>query len=86
MPSQRRASRQEVYDDPDALEQDVQDAYDALIDAIDGLAFAGDLSGLQMLVDEAHELRPTSISTSTSTTTTSRPSAMRWPVQKKCWL
>ena len=38
------------------LEQDVQDAYDALIDAIDGLAFAGDLSGLQMLVDEAHEI------------------------------
>lgn len=54
--TEAREQAQEVYDDPDALEQDVQDAYDALIDAIDGLAFAGDLSGLQMLVDEAHEI------------------------------
>lgn len=51
-----RDNAQTVYDDPNAMDKEIQEAYDALKQAIEGLTFAGDLGQLKDLVDQAHEI------------------------------
>ncbi len=73
-----RDNAQTVYDDPNAMDKEIQEAYDALKQAIEGLTFAGDLGQLKDLVDQAHEIEKISISIWISTRTTSRLSAKHW--------
>ena len=47
-----------VYDNPDAMEDEIQEARQALSSAIDTLQYKADLHQLQLLIDKAHEIEP----------------------------
>ena len=76
------------YIDPDALEQDVQDAYDALIDAIDGPCLCGRPQRVcRCWSSRAHEIEANLdkyLDLDNDDFKTFRDKS--WPVQKKCWL
>ena len=47
-----------VYDNPDAMEDEIQEARQALSSAIDTLQYKADLHQLQLLIDKANEIEP----------------------------
>lgn len=49
---------QKVYDDPDAMDPEINEIYDALSKAIDSLQYKADLYTLQLLIDKASEIEP----------------------------
>lgn len=51
-----REKAQGVYDDPDAMDQEIKEAYDELHKALYDLDFVGDLARLQMLVKKGQEI------------------------------